>query len=463
MGSPEALTVQLPCHRVDVVEPGVSVRRYWLKCEIGEDLKFDTAGLEAYCLAGWDVRVYDAFVLAAAVQFCDHTKARSSVGWGRNIALRVPVHELDHWSTEKVSGSLHEALTFLTGDRWKVTFYPRKTSASPPRQRRFTIPDGSRVVIPFSDGLDSLAVSGLAERQHGHKLIRVRLGSRSLNGYRAGSKHIPFAVVPYRVRYGQSRSVETSGRSRGFKFALLSGIAAYLSKAKQVIVAESGQGALGPALVPVGQAYEDYRNHPLFTDRMVALLSALFGHEVRYVYPRLWNTKAETISKFIEDCRNGEDWEQTRSCWQGPRQVSVSGQMRQCGVCAACMLRRMTVHAICRTEKIETYVWENLRAPNFEGGAAHAFKIRKPRGAFYEYAIAGTLHLDHLSDLLHSSASRVLLERQVFQLSRSLKLSKKETQTRLERLLKQHAKEWKNFVDSLGSRSFVAQWTMGRP
>ena len=459
----DASTFPLPLHCVDVVEPEARARQRWIRCEIGENLKFDTAGLEAYCLANWDARVYDVFVLAAAVQFCDHTKARPSAGWGREIALRVSVHDPDHWRSAAVSGPLHGALGFLTGDRWQIKFTARKKPAPSPRQGQFNMPDGSRVIIPFSDGLDSHAVAGLVEREHGHKLIRVRLGSKSLNEYQTGSRRIPFALVPYRVRYGKKGSVETSARSRGFKFALLSGIAAYLSQARQVIVPESGQGALGPTLIPVGQAYEDYRNHPLFTDRMEAFLSALFDHEVRYAYPRLWHTKAETIAEFITKCPDGENWAQTRSCWQGQRQVSVSGRMRQCGICAACMLRRMSVHAIGRTENKETYVWEDLSAARFEDGAAPAFQISKPRGALYEYAIAGTLHLDHLADLLHSSANQVLLDRQVFQLSRSLELPEKETRQKLERLLKRHEEEWKSFVDSLGPRSFVAQWTLGGP
>ena len=98
------------------------------------------------------------------------------------------------------------------------------------------------------------------------------------------------------------RSVESSGRSRGFKFALLSGVAAYLSGTKQVIVPESGQGALGPSLIPVGQEYEDYRNHPLFTHRMTVFLSALLDHKVRYTHPRLWHTKAETLAEFVANC-----------------------------------------------------------------------------------------------------------------------------------------------------------------
>ena len=84
---------RLPLHCVDVVELGMSARRNRIKCEIGKNLKFDTAGLEAYCFANWEERVYDAFVLAAAVQFCDHSKARSSTRWGREIMLRLPVHD----------------------------------------------------------------------------------------------------------------------------------------------------------------------------------------------------------------------------------------------------------------------------------------------------------------------------------------------------------------------------------
>ena len=305
MGRSVASPVELPLHRVDVVEPGEVARRRRIRCEIGENLKFDTAGLEAYCFAPWDARIFDAFVLAAAIQFCDHTKARPSARWGRDIELRVPVHDPDHWRSAAVLEALLGALGFLTGDRWYLEFIKRKKREPPPGQGHFNLPDCARVILPFSDGLDSLAVAGLTEREYGHKLIRVRLGSRSLNGQRAGGERIPFVAVPYHVRYGRKGSVETSARSRGFKFALLSGIAAYLSQARLVIVPESGQGALGPVLVPVGQAYEDYRNHPLFTDHMEVFLSALFGHELRYVYPRLWHTKAETVAAFVAACPDG--------------------------------------------------------------------------------------------------------------------------------------------------------------
>ena len=89
---------------------------------------------------------------------------------------------------------------------------------------------------------------------------------------------------------------------------------------------------------------------------------ALFDHKVRYTYPRLWCTKGETLAEFLGRYPGDMGWKDTRSCWQQQRQVSVSGRFRQCGICAACLLRRMSIHAAGRSEDTETYVWENLSA-----------------------------------------------------------------------------------------------------
>ena len=269
------------------------------------------------------------------------------------------------------------------------------------------MPDDTSAIVPFSDGLDSHAVASLIKEEHAYNVIRVRLGQKLWHGNRNAVDCCTFTSVPYHIGYGNNRSVETSGRSRGFKFAVLSGVAAYMSGAKEVFMPESGQGALGPSLVPVGQEYEDYRNHPVFTDLITKFLSGLLGYTVRFSYPRLWNTKAETLAEFVAKCpEDARNWDQTRSCWQGQRQVSVSRKMRQCGICAACMLRRMSVHAAGLSECKQSYVWEDLTTTRYEDGAAASFENRKPSGAMYEYAIAGTLHLDHLAGILRSPASQ---------------------------------------------------------
>jgi 7-cyano-7-deazaguanine synthase in queuosine biosynthesis len=365
----------------------------------------------------------------------------------------------NHWEQEEVVRALHDALDFLTGDRWHVTVYARQQPVPQPRQGLFSLGHDKSAVIPFSDGLDSLAVAGLAARELGESLVRVRLGGKKHHPCGPRLRREPFTSVPYQVCTGEQRRAESSARSRGFKFAMISGLAAYLSHAHRIIIPESGQGALGPSLVPVGQAYPDYRSHPAFARRMERFLKALLGYQVRYDFPHIWHTKGETLARFINECAEGPmAWAETRSCWQQNRQIGVHGKARQCGICAACMLRRLTVHAAGQVEEANTYIWEDLGADTFEAGVSPDFDKKKITRAMEEYAIAGTLHLDHLAGLLDSPANAPRVSVETFQLGRSLGLPPSTVKQKLGRLLTQHKSEWESFMVSLGPNAFVAKW-----
>ncbi len=239
---------------------------------------------------------------------------------------------------------------------------------------------------------------------------------------------------------------------------MIAGIAAYLADVETIIIPESGQGALGPPLVPVVQAYPDYRNHPLFTERMERFFAALLEHHVSYMFPRLWFTKGETLKAFVTETSVGDEWKETISCWQQNRHVSVDGHKRQCGICAACMLRRLSVHAAGLTEPADRYVWENLSALNFEDGAAKGFSKITP--ALREYAIAGTMHLDHLAGLADSPRYQTTIRRNATQLAKALDLKNEDAEMKLNSLLRRHRDEWQAFVESLGPDSFIRQWTV---
>ncbi len=91
-------------------------------------------------------------------------------------------------------------------------------------------------------------MAGLVGKAMGDKLLRVRLGSKAGDLESLTQYGQAFATVPYSVQ-GEDRAFpESSARSRGFKFATISGVTAYLSKATQVVVPESGQGSLGQRL-----------------------------------------------------------------------------------------------------------------------------------------------------------------------------------------------------------------------
>ena len=448
----------LPVVRVDIVERGKKARQGWLRCAIDENLSFDSSRMESYFFKEWDPTLYDALVVAGAVEFCDKTKRRSSRAWGRLISLRIPVHEPERWSRNPVSDALRDALDTLTGDRWDLNFYQRNRRAAKPRQGRFDLGRDIYAVISFSDGLDSRAVAGLEGLKLGDRLVRIRLGTEVITPTGIDARLEPFTAVPYKVRRGENGYAESSMRSRGFKFALASAIAASLSGAKRIIVPESGQGALGPSLMPVGQAYPDYRNHPHFFRKMEKFMHALIGFNVRYKYPRIWNTKGETLACFIKETDNRSDWAGTRSCWQQNRHVSVNGKARQCGVCAACMLRRLSVHAAEQTEPPGTYVWEDLGAPTFASGASSGFDRAKITGAMREHAIAGVLHLDHLSGLRESQADAPRLNMVSFQISQSLGLPRGIVSRNMNRLLARHKHEWESFLEFIGPDSFVTKW-----
>jgi hypothetical protein len=210
-------------------------------------------------------------------------------------------------------------------------------------------------------------------------------------------------------------------------------------------------------LIPVGQSYEDYRNHPRFTEKIEAFLLAVLDHRVHFEFPRLWYTKGETLRDFVSSEAGAKQWSSTRSCWQQSRQASVDGRRRQCGFCAACMLRRLSVHAAGLKEPPSTYICENLAASSVELSLASGYA--KFGRAQREYALAGTLHLDHLASLRRTPQHLDVLQRNIRQLSKSLRLPVAEVERKLGRLLGQHELEWRNFVSHIGAQSFVAKWT----
>lgn len=441
---------------VDVVEPGTRSRKGSVPCRLGEHIEFDLDALESFSSLKWQPTAYDALVVAAAVEFCDRSLSRSSMNWGRRFSVSLPVHDPGRWSESKVEKSLTEALNLLTGDDWNFEFRPRKIAADSPPQDRMRFPSNAEAVMAFSDGMDSCAVAGIENKRLGNRLIRVRVGNKKNDISKKERLKIPFTSLPYTVKLDDGRNAENSARSRGFKFGVVSAVAAYLIDAPAIIVPESGQGALAPVLLPVGQGYEDYRSHPAFTALIERFFKALFGYQVQYQFPRLWMTKGETLREFVDLCGTEARWEKTRSCWQQSRQVPVSGERRQCGICAACILRRLSVHSASLSESPKNYVWESLRSVSWEEGAAKDFNNFTP--ALREYAIAGVLHFEHLATLCGSTQYELIKRQRTNELAISLSKPHADIAQSLDRLLQKHANEWSAFTDELGAGSFVRQW-----
>ena len=115
------------------------------------------------------------------------------------------------------------------------------------------------------------------------------------------------------------------------------------------------------------------------------------------------------------------------------------------------MLRRLSVHAAGLKEPDEKYVWETLKAPTFEEGAAKGFNHITQ--ALREYALAGVLHFEHFASIRNSAQYDLLKRRATNELARALGQQSNEIAGGLDRLLQNHAKEWSVFTNDLGPES----------
>src|SRR4051812_22965446 len=76
----------------------------------------------------------DFVVLSSAVYALDKSMLRESEsdGWARDFALTMPVSDLARW--KDATPELTEAVSFLTGDRWKFRFTQRTGRVVFPRR-----------------------------------------------------------------------------------------------------------------------------------------------------------------------------------------------------------------------------------------------------------------------------------------------------------------------------------------
>ena len=420
--------------------------------KIGREIRFDPAILDTHLYRGWEPVHHDLLLICAAVEFSDRRFARTQQ-WCRDFHVIVPVLDLEAWQRLEVQETLTDTLRYLTGDDWYFTFVQgNNTVGSQSRQRSLPFGNSKEFVIAYSDGLDSRCVAGIFDRKD--TALRVRVSdTKDKIKYGEG----PFDLVPFQVKLSRSR--DGGVRSRGFKFAAITAVAGHLCGVSGILVPESGQGALGPVLLPLHNVYADYRNYPAFFRKMEGFIATLLGYSVTYKQPRLWYTKGQTISLYLGQAgKKREDLLETRSCWQQRMNVRADGQVNQCGLCAACLLRRMSMHAAGIDESPSVYTFANLSAPHFMD-AIERFNGNCQRKLMMQYGSVGVRHLQQLADL--AGHPDTALRRYVFDIARATGASEQETGDNLRRLLVQHAEEWNGFILAQGKASFLHCWTKG--
>lgn len=421
---------------------------------IGEDIICDKTLLDTYSLDGWNDIHHDLILITGAIEFADRSSYRNRQYWSREIALSVPVMRIEVWRNPEVKELLLDVLNHLTGDIWEFDF--RKYNEPPTiesRQRSLGLKKGRGIVVPFSEGIDSLCVANLMMKQGA--VIRIRIGKHTQRKKFDGHfDRLPYIIKPKSV-------ADQSVRSRCFKFAAISAVVAYITASPKVAVPESGQGAIGPVMVGNYGTYPDYRNHPAFLIRMEKFIKRLFGSEIRYIQLQIWHTKGQTIRKYVGGQKeNAQGVLDTRSCWQSRHNVRFDGNFRQCGICSACLLRRLSLQVAGLDENPDSYVVQNLSGRILADAVVKNEKLRLTR-TFTKVGRLATRQMQRLADLSTVSDSGLIDHAfEIFDSTNRLDESQtlNKVKENLREMLLNHAIEWKNFKNTFGRFGLFATW-----
>lgn len=305
----------------------------------------------------------DFLLLAAAVYVADK-KARRRLApdrWTRELELNAPVADPSRW--EEATPALVEALSFLTGDRWKLEWRREENRLGGARGRGRGDFDA---VCLLSGGLDSLigAIDLLEDDRRPRVLliahydstltprVQRRLAESLINHY--GSDRVRLVQVMARPasarreqQYPLPAGREATTRSRSVMFLGL-GMAAASALGPEVplYVPENGFIALNVPLTGSRRGSCSTRTvHPYFLHNMLGALAAVgLANPVSNPYQLL--TKGE----MLDGCKN-----QTLLRELASHSVSCAhpelGRYEQtgygdCGYCYPCLIRRAAMYAV---------------------------------------------------------------------------------------------------------------------
>ena len=448
---------------VRVIYPGERRREsgHQVLCRINKDVKLEPAALEAFCFKQITDQDLELMFLAGAIAFIDRTVRRLvEKGWRRQLHVVMPVARPRFWQQPAIVGSIVSALQFLTGDAWSFEFPKASMPLRSFKQAELDLGQGDFVVIPFSNGLDSFAQSRLLKVEGINATpVRVTAWNRGLAGSREwitdddGSKYRRVAVP---IKLVTKPNAEQSFRTRTFVFSVLAGLAASLANARQIVIPEAGQGALGPSLVPFGAESPHRGSHPGFSRRMMIFFEAFWGKHVSIDHPQLWRTKGKVLSA-LKDAGVHSGWDKTRSCSRDQRVIRTERhKLLHCGICSGCLLRRMAVFSAGLEEQADKYLWSNLSADSLDG-ALCSDALSRTTTNDRDIAVHSVLAMEELARVGERSGDQLRIRSTLLDAygNDSEKISTEAD--KLRSLLSTHRSEWRAFTDVIGKRSWIAQ------
>lgn len=429
---------------------------------LGIDIHVDASLLEKYCFASPSKEAVDLVTVLAAARFADRAvKRRHNTGWGRVLAVTVPVFDVAGWSKRSTQAKLEDCLSYLTGDTWEFSFTKRRSGkrlAPGHTGHLIEIPKGDYVGVPYSNGLDSYAQARLlSHREPKATLIcaytdykgGISSWDRLCRARESEFSNIRSIPVPFQV--AEPAHPEVSFRTRPFIFYSLAAYGASLAGSERVLIPENGQGSIGGSLVMLGNEAPHRSCYPGFLLRLTAFLSELVGKQIKFEHPALLQTKGQVL-RALAAVEDSSRWIRKWSCSHDQRHSAVDGRRVHCGVCGGCVLRRVSLVAAGVEDQTE-YLFGNLQTDDF-GSAPRTGANVKAMIAMRDVAGNSMRDMQRLADLADGADERRLQEVALDVSDADGSLPGFALQN-VRSLLESHKAEWHAFLDKCGPTSWV--------
>lgn len=319
-------------------------------------------------------RMMDLLRLASTIYMVDRMvkrNRRQSGKWARHLKCSLAVRDMDFWTSASVSELVKDSAEFVSGDQWEFDIVPDATEFEYQWQR--PLPGqfvGAPRVCLYSGGLDSAAglVRRLSEgtcRQIIPVTIRHRTDLGSIVSEQIASIAQAFdaeirpVTVPFEMKTPKKvvGNEETSQRARAFLFISVGGVVASAAGSSVLEMYESGIGAINAPLLAGMEGSQATRSaHPTFLKMMSGLLAEVSGRSIDVQLPFQPLTKSEVVrslsQKSLRDVAHA-----SASCVAYPlRQASA----KSCGLCPACIFRRVALHEAGIEEPSSVYHFDLL-------------------------------------------------------------------------------------------------------
>lgn len=314
-----------------------------------------------------DTLYEDLYIIALSIYGLDKRVSRSMFedSWTRDISVSIPVLQFDNWhGTETAWNNM---LSFLTGDRWNVTFRPTDTICSKHKRKcRITIDISQcNCVCLFSGGLDSfcgaieLLERGLSPCLVGHNeypKLRIKQEgfAASFREYypEQDSRFLGFTAGAFAPRSFTNGDVlfGTENTSRGRSLLFLSfalTIAGILGEETPVYIPENGFIGINVALTNSRKGSCSTRTtHPYFlksfSDILVSVginnpIENIFSYDSKREIVRMVKDRPAFLSGFKDTISCSHPC-QARYNKVGSRKYPIN-----CGYCYPCLIRKSSL------------------------------------------------------------------------------------------------------------------------